>query len=242
MPPLRPTASSSIGVSKLPRSAARHGAAHAPVRMGQHLGARAQARRRARRAAGAHHPAMGPRADSSADGMTRGKSEAARESGVCLGVDHGSIHEGTLATVVLPPEPVAEKPDPDFLSRTFRPRRRGRRGAEGDDRPGRLFGHACSTASPARARPRFISRRWPTPSARGRQSLGPDAGNRAHRAIPRSLRRALRRAAGGVAFGAHAAQRARTWRAVADGEVVGRGRRALGAVPALRRSRPHRRR
>ena len=37
-------------------------------------------------------------------------------------------------------------------------------------------------------------------------------------------------------------RRARTWKAVADGEVVGRRRRALGAVSALCRSRPHRRR
>ena len=37
-------------------------------------------------------------------------------------------------------------------------------------------------------------------------------------------------------------KRARTWRAVADGEVLGRGRRALGLVPALRRSRLDRRR
>ena len=37
-------------------------------------------------------------------------------------------------------------------------------------------------------------------------------------------------------------KRARTWSAVAAGEVVGGGRRALGAVPALCRSRPDRRR
>ena len=37
-------------------------------------------------------------------------------------------------------------------------------------------------------------------------------------------------------------RRARTWHAVAAGEVQRRRRRALGAVPALRRSRPHHRR
>ena len=36
--------------------------------------------------------------------------------------------------------------------------------------------------------------------------------------------------------------RARTWAAVAAGEVQRRGRRALGAVPALCRPRPDRRR
>jgi primosomal protein N' (replication factor Y) (superfamily II helicase) len=50
-----------------------------------------------------------------ADGMVRGKSEAAREAGVSAGVIDGLIDEGTLQTVVLPPEPVAQPPDPDFL-------------------------------------------------------------------------------------------------------------------------------
>src|ERR1700720_1109897 len=54
-----------------------------------------------------------------ADGMVRGKSEAAREAGVSAGVIDGLIDEGTLETVVLPPEPVAEKPDPDFARPDF---------------------------------------------------------------------------------------------------------------------------
>ena len=54
-----------------------------------------------------------------ADGMVRGKSEAARESGVSAGVIDGLIDEATLETVVLPPEPVAEKPDPDFMQPEF---------------------------------------------------------------------------------------------------------------------------
>jgi primosomal protein N' (replication factor Y) (superfamily II helicase) len=53
------------------------------------------------------------------DGMTRGKAEAAREAGVRTGVIDGLIDEGTLETVVLPPEPVAEKPDPDFATTDF---------------------------------------------------------------------------------------------------------------------------
>ena len=54
-----------------------------------------------------------------ADGMVRGKSEAAREAGVSAGVIDGLIDEGTLETFVLPPEPVAEKPDPDFAVTDF---------------------------------------------------------------------------------------------------------------------------
>src|SRR6516165_912904 len=54
-----------------------------------------------------------------ADGMTRGKAEAAREAGVSTGVIDGLIDEGTLETVVLPPEPVAPPPDPDFIAADF---------------------------------------------------------------------------------------------------------------------------
>ncbi|MFZ3309636.1 MAG: DEAD/DEAH box helicase, partial [Xanthobacteraceae bacterium] len=54
-----------------------------------------------------------------ADGLLRGKSEAAREAGVSLGVIDGLIDEGALATVVLPPEPVAEMPDVDFVRSEF---------------------------------------------------------------------------------------------------------------------------
>src|SRR6202166_1838102 len=54
-----------------------------------------------------------------ADGMVRAKSEAAHEAGVSAGVIDGLVDEGTLETLVLPPEPVAEKPDPDFAATDF---------------------------------------------------------------------------------------------------------------------------
>jgi primosomal protein N' (replication factor Y) (superfamily II helicase) len=54
-----------------------------------------------------------------ADGMVRGKAEAAREAGVSGGVVDGLVDEGTLETVVLPPAPAAEKPDPDFIITDF---------------------------------------------------------------------------------------------------------------------------
>src|SRR6186713_2974264 len=47
-----------------------------------------------------------------ADGMARAKSEAAHEAGVSAGVIDGLVDEGTLETLVLPPEPVARRPDP----------------------------------------------------------------------------------------------------------------------------------
>ncbi|MCC6889802.1 MAG: primosomal protein N' [Hyphomicrobiales bacterium] len=49
-----------------------------------------------------------------ADGLVRSKAEIAEVAGVSAGVVDGLIDEGTLETLVLPPEPVARAPDPDF--------------------------------------------------------------------------------------------------------------------------------
>src|SRR5579871_3663649 len=54
-----------------------------------------------------------------ADGLVRAKSDAAQEAGVSVGVVNGLIDEGTLETLVLPPEPVALPPDPDFFTTEF---------------------------------------------------------------------------------------------------------------------------
>ncbi|WP_454684108.1 primosomal protein N' [Ancylobacter moscoviensis] len=47
------------------------------------------------------------------DGFVRSKSDAAREAGVSPSVVDGLVDDGVLETVVLPPEPAAEAPDPD---------------------------------------------------------------------------------------------------------------------------------
>ena len=91
------------------------------LRMGEHLGA-------ARERVGVKLAGERPQRMTSArarvlellaDGLLRGKADAAREAGVSAGVIDGLIDEGTLQTVVLPPEPVAEKPDPDFTQTEF---------------------------------------------------------------------------------------------------------------------------
>ena len=91
------------------------------LRMGEHLGAERE--RIGVRLAGAAPERLTPARrrvlDLLADGMVRGKTEAAREAGVSAGVIDGLIDEGTLATVVLPPEPVAQPPDPDFIAAHF---------------------------------------------------------------------------------------------------------------------------
>jgi len=54
-----------------------------------------------------------------ADGMVRAKSEAAHEAGVSAGVIDGLVDEGALETLVLPPEPVARPPDPEHAVPEF---------------------------------------------------------------------------------------------------------------------------
>jgi len=93
------------------------------LRMGEHLGAERE--RVGVRLAGAPPRRMTPARQRVlalvADGMVRGKSDAAREAGVTTGVIDGLIDEATLEAVVLPPEPVAQKPDPDFVQSEFTP-------------------------------------------------------------------------------------------------------------------------
>src|SRR5262252_9544182 len=91
------------------------------LRMGEHLGAERE-RIGVRLAGAAPERLTSARRrvlDLLADGMVRGKSDAAREAGVSTGVIDGLIDEGTLSTVVLPPEPVAQAPDPDFIRADF---------------------------------------------------------------------------------------------------------------------------
>jgi primosomal protein N' (replication factor Y) len=91
------------------------------LRMGEHLGAeRERVGVRMAGAAPARMTAARARVlELLGDGVIRGKSDAARESGVSVGVIDGLIDEGTLETLVLPPKPVAEKPDPDFATTDF---------------------------------------------------------------------------------------------------------------------------
>src|SRR5262245_9056792 len=59
-----------------------------------------------------------------ADGLARHKGDLAREAGVSAGVIDGLVDEGTLETLVLPVEPVARAPDPDFVRPELTPAQR----------------------------------------------------------------------------------------------------------------------
>ena len=177
-----------------------------------------------------------------ADGMVRTKSEAAHEAGVSAGVIDGLIDEGALETVVLPPEPVARQPDPDHAVPEFTDAQRAAADAlRASVAQGRILGDADRRRHRL-GQDRSLFRGGGRGDPAKQAGADPDAGDRADRAVPRSLRRALRRAPGGMAFRARAAKaRAHLVRGRRR-RSRGRGRRALGAVPALCRSRPDHRR
>jgi primosomal protein N' (replication factor Y) len=93
------------------------------LRMGEHLG---PARERVGvRLAGPHPKRMTAARNRvlgvCADGLIRSKGEIAEEAGVSVGVIDGLVDEGALETLVLPPDPVAPAPDPDFAQPEFSP-------------------------------------------------------------------------------------------------------------------------
>jgi primosomal protein N' (replication factor Y) len=123
LPPLRPELRSFVDWVANYTVSSRGMVLRMCLRMGEHLGAE-------RERVGVRLVGDAPQRMTSArqrvmallaDGMVRGKSDAAREAGVSVGVIDGLIDEGTLETLVLPPEPVAQKPDADFVQSEFTP-------------------------------------------------------------------------------------------------------------------------
>ncbi len=121
LPPLRPELRSFVEWVANYTLSSRGMVLRMCLRMGEHLGAERE--RVGVRLAGSPPPRKTAARERVlallADGMVRGKSEAAREASVSAGVIDGLIDEGTLETIVLPPEPVAEKPNPDFAVTDF---------------------------------------------------------------------------------------------------------------------------
>src|SRR5271170_4399526 len=121
LPPLRPESRQFVDWVSNYTVSSRGMVLRMCLRMGEHLGAERE--RVGVRLAGplpqrmttARHRVL----SLLADGMLRSKSDAAREAGVSTGVIDGLIDEATLEAVVLPPEPVAEKPDPGFAQPEF---------------------------------------------------------------------------------------------------------------------------
>src|SRR5260370_40710282 len=59
-----------------------------------------------------------------ADGLARGKRDVAEAAGASPGVSDDLAAEGTLESLLLPPDPVARRPDPDFSPPDFTPAQR----------------------------------------------------------------------------------------------------------------------
>jgi primosomal protein N' (replication factor Y) (superfamily II helicase) len=96
------------------------------LRMGEHLGPARE--RLGVRLAGPAPARMTPARQRVlhllADGLARPKGDAAHEAGVSVGVIDGLVDEGTLETLVLPPEPLALPVDPDYAAPDFTPDQR----------------------------------------------------------------------------------------------------------------------
>jgi primosomal protein N' (replication factor Y) len=58
------------------------------------------------------------------DGLARAKSDVGEQAAVSAGVIDGLVDEGTLESLVLAPDPVAPAPDPDFSPPEFTPAQR----------------------------------------------------------------------------------------------------------------------
>ena len=175
------------------------------LRMGEHLGSRARARGRATRRPGAATHDRGARPRAGAAGRRPGaRQERGRATRPASrpGVIDGLVDEGTLETVVLPPEPVARAPDPDFAQPDFAPAQR--QAADALRATVAKGGYAVTLLDgvTGSGKTQVYFEAVSETIRRGRQALVLMPEIALDHAVPRSLRRALRGAAGGVAFAA----------------------------------------
>ena len=149
----------------------------------------------------------------------------------------GLIDEGTLATLVLPPEKVARPPDPDFRKPEFSLGQLAAADALRTtvDQGGYTVTLLDGVTGSGKTEVYFEAVAENIRHGRQTLILMPEISLTV--AIARPFHRALWHPAGGMAFAALAAH-ARAHLGRGGGErSVGGGRRALGAVSALRRSR-----
>ena len=126
LPPLKPELRTFIDWVSGYTLTARGTVLRMALRMGEHLGP-------ARERVGVRLAGSAPKRMTAtrnrvlaflADGLARAKSDVAEGAGVSPGVIDGLVDEGTLESLVLPPEPVARSPDPDFSPPDFMPAQR----------------------------------------------------------------------------------------------------------------------
>src|SRR5436190_187056 len=121
LPPLKPELRTFIDWVSGYTLTARGTVLRMALRMGEHLGP-------ARERVGVRLAGSAPKRMTAArnrvlallaDGLARAKSDVAEGAGVSPGVIDGLVDEGTLESLVLAPEPVARAPDPDFAPPDF---------------------------------------------------------------------------------------------------------------------------
>ncbi len=121
LPPLKPELRQFVDWVSLYCLGARGMVLRMCLRMGEHLGPARE--RLGVRLAGPAPKRMTPARQRVlrllADGFARPKGEAAEEAGVSAGVIDGLVDEGTLETMVLPPEPLALPVDPEHVATDF---------------------------------------------------------------------------------------------------------------------------
>ena len=221
LPPLKPELRSFVDWVANYTVAARGMVLRMCLRMGEHLGAaRASV---GVRLAGAPPPRMTPARqrvlDLLADGMARGKAEAAREAAVSAGVIDGLIDEGTLEALILPPQPVAQPPNPDYAPPEFTPEQSAAAAALGATLAQGGYAVTLIDGVTGSGKTEVYFEAVAETIRRGRQSLV---------LLPEIALTAQFLDRFAARFGVRPAEwhsqlsprkRARTWRAVADGEV-----------------------
>jgi primosomal protein N' (replication factor Y) len=158
------------------------------------------------------------------DRLLHNKSEAAKEAGVSTSVVDGLVDEGTLTVEPMPRPPPPPPPDPSHAQPEFSRQQRA---------PVDAMRALAANGS-------FHVALLDGVTGSGKTVADPDAGNRADRAVSGPFCAAVWRAADRMAFGANAAHARAQFCCDHRRRGAGRSRRALGAVSALCRSRPHR--
>ena len=187
-------------------------------------------------------PARARVLEMASDGLAWTRSGLAHAAGVSSTVIDGLKAQGVFETVMIPPRPVVAAPDPSYGTAVLGPEQAdGRRHPAQEHRGGQFRRHAD------RRRHRFgqdggLFRGGRRGAGQGQAGADPAAGNRADARLPRALPGPLRRKAGRMAFRPAAAHARKGLAPGGGGRRAGGRRRALGAVPAVPRSRPDRRR
>jgi primosomal protein N' (replication factor Y) len=172
-----------------------------------------------------------------ADGLVRTKSEVAHEAGVSAGVINGLIDEAALETLILPPEPVARQPDPEHAVPELTDAQRSAADALRSTVVKGGFSVTLVDGVTGSGKTEVYFEAVAEAIRRKKTDSDPDAGDRADRAVSRSLCGAVRRAPGGMAFGAGAAQARPHLVGGRGGQCVRGGRgpfRFVSAVPGPR--------